>query len=194
MDKELKKLWGDQVEEWRDIEKYEEMYQVSNIGNVRGIDRIVKSRGNMQRVQYGRILKPGRAKSGYMTVSLQSKTHTVHRLVLLAFKGVSPLHTNHKNGNKEDNRLENLEYCTQAYNNRHAFRSGLIVAARGERASKSKLTENQVLKIREIYEWEIGKYSRIRDRAFSFKWLGRAFNVHRSAIADIVYRRSWSHL
>lgn len=90
----------------------------------------VSNHGNIYSEISGRKLKPGRDSYGYMQVCLCKKgqkplTSKVHRLVLSAFQGPSDLDVNHKNGVKDDNNLENLEYCTRAENIRHAVKTGL---------------------------------------------------------------------
>lgn len=75
----------------------------------------------------GRFLKLISSGHGYLKVSLNNprKHMYVHRLVLSAYKGDSELHCNHINGIKDDNRLENLEYCTASENMKHASTTGL---------------------------------------------------------------------
>lgn len=78
----------------------------------------------MVRLRKGRIHRPGRVPRGYLTVSVNNETLLVHRLVLMAFKG-APLagqEANHLNGDKHDNRAENLEWTTRAGNELHAYR------------------------------------------------------------------------
>lgn len=108
-------------EVWKDVAEYEGFYQVSNKGNVRSVERR-DSRGCRRR---GRVLKPGYDGSGYPQVNMYQngklKTKKVHRLVADAFipnpKGF--LEVNHKNENKTNNELSNLEWCTREYNINH---------------------------------------------------------------------------
>ena len=100
-------------EQWRDIEGYDGMYQVSDLGRVRSL-------------KYGkvRVLRPGKHRQGYLQVALykdgKQKTVYVHRLVAQAFienDDDSKTDINHINECKSDNRVDNLEYCTAQYNN-----------------------------------------------------------------------------
>lgn len=113
-------------EVWRDIKGYEGAYQVSNLGRVRSLDREVRAgHGSMRRCK-GTYLKPSVDKfTGYMVVTLSKSaslnTLPIHRFVMVTFKGESNLHVNHINGNKLDNRLENLEYVTRLRNTNHYY-------------------------------------------------------------------------
>ena len=107
---------------WQDILGYEGIYQVSNEGQVRSLDRMVKhQKGGLQTVK-GKILKPSTTPKGYQHVILckngKAKNFFVHRLVYAAFCGEIPegLVVNHINEVKTDNRLENLNLMTQKEN------------------------------------------------------------------------------
>ncbi|MBD5302403.1 MAG: hypothetical protein HDS16_05345 [Bacteroides sp.] len=106
---------------WKDIEGYEGLYQVSNLGRVKSLERIESTiRGG--RYIKERILSPSASKARYYSVPLtknkKSRTSQIHRLVAKAFLS-NPFEypcVNHKDGNCLNNRVENLEWCTQGYN------------------------------------------------------------------------------
>lgn len=101
---------------WRDIPGYEGYYQASNLGNIKSLPKKHKP--------LGRILKP-RHRNNYLSVCLckegKCKSHYIHRIIIKTFKGDSNLTVNHIDGNKHNNKLENLEYCTHRDNSRHVF-------------------------------------------------------------------------
>lgn len=108
-------------EVWKDIDGYEGVYQVSNMGRIKSLTRKV-----WNYTKPGRILKPCMKENGYLHVSLHNgdkheKHAHVHRLVAQAFipNPENLPEVNHKNFNKEDNRVENLEWCTSRYNKAH---------------------------------------------------------------------------
>lgn len=107
---------------WRTINGFEGLYEVSSLGRVRSLDRYVKH-PDFKEWRKGKVLKQSTSNRGYKKVTLtkngQKYYFSVHRLVAQSF--VPNPHNfpqvNHKNEEKDDNRVENLEWCTQAYNN-----------------------------------------------------------------------------
>lgn len=116
------------MEIWKPIKDYEDLYEVSNLGRIKGLRRLVDDRYEVQEI----IRKPYYSKStGYYSISLWKngfiRTHFIHRLVAETFiENPDNLPTvNHKNGRKLDNRANNLEWITYKGNNNHAIESGL---------------------------------------------------------------------
>jgi len=101
------------LEVWRDIEEYVGLYKVSNLGRVLSL--------NYRRQGIHRVLKTHNVPMEYTNVSLSSKTYRVHRLVAKAFisNPKNKEQVNHKDGNKHNNVVENLEWCTRSENAIH---------------------------------------------------------------------------
>jgi len=146
-----------QQEIWKDCIGYEDYYQVSNLGNVRSKDRIVNnSRGGSTRFIKGIVLIQV-PYMGYNTVcfcvagKIKQKIVKVHRLVAQSFISNTENKpcVNHKDGNKLNNRLDNLEWATYSENTIHAIESGLIKFKpySKERLDSVKLGGNQNSKI-----------------------------------------------
>lgn len=118
-------------EEWRFVSGYEGKYQVSSFGRVRSVDHYVEqisSYGCQQRrLMRGRILRQNKTRNGYLivyfSIGKKYQWHTVHRLVAETFlpnkDNLSDV--NHKDGNKCNNKLENLEWCSRSYNIKHSY-------------------------------------------------------------------------
>lgn len=113
------------IEEWRDIPGLEHKYQVSNLGSIRSLDRYIPAgRGVKPRLKKGSSMRPSKDKDGYLQIGwpplIKYSTRKIHRLVMFAFIGYSELGVNHKDGDKQNNILDNLEYSTHSANHKHA--------------------------------------------------------------------------
>ena len=109
------------IEEWRPVVGYEGLYEVSNTGRVRSVDRYVKTCYGSYRLHKGKVLSPGIRPDGYLVVSLQYRMFRVHRIVAEAFlpNPDNLPQVNHKDEDKSNNRVDNLEWCTAKYNNNY---------------------------------------------------------------------------
>ena len=107
---------------WKDIKDYEGHYQVSNLSRVRSLDRYIKGKGHSLQFKKGRILKPTKDRYGYLQVTLCKnnikKEYKVHRLVAEAFidNPDNLPQVNHRDENKLNNNVDNLEWCSAKYN------------------------------------------------------------------------------
>lgn len=136
------------MEIWKDVVGYEGYYQISNLGNVRSFDRIHSSGLGRSYFKPGRILKTCVASHGYLSVALCFRKQTsaqIHKLIAKAFIPNPNNYkcVNHKDGNKLNNNIDNLEWVSHAQNNKHAYDTGLKKPFR-------KVTTEEVIQIRAL--------------------------------------------
>ena len=126
----------------------------------------------------GRVVKPQKNGKGYLRVSIGGKLQFVHRLVAQKYlpNPENKPQVNHKDGNKLNNSVDNLEWSTNAENRIHAVEKGLHLC--GGDCPWSVLTEDNVRFIRS-------------NNQMSIKELSEKFNVSRSTISDIIHYRTW---
>jgi len=143
------------MEVWKPIDRFENLYEVSSLGRVKSL-----------KFNREKILKPGVNSRGYLVVTLSiyknPKSITVHRLVLEQFLPSidKTLEINHKNGNKLDNRLENLEWVTSKENSRHAWDNGFC---ENTRDLARKMAQEQLIQANSIMvEWTHLNYGKIK--------------------------------
>lgn len=173
---------------------YDGLYEVSDLGNVRSVDRTVISRnrwGPIEKHLSGKVLDQTVGAYGYLTVSLfrkgKKKIWRVHRLVGEAFLGTRPpgMDTRHGTAGRRVNVVTNLSYGTRADNEQDKIRDGTFRQGTsiGEANGNSRLTFAQVTEIRRRYGNGDGQSS-----------LGREFGVSYQSVRDIVYRKTWQHV
>ena len=146
--------------------------------------------GTIYSEQSNKILSPQLDKNGYEKVQMMStdgKRHrySVHRLILENFNPVenmSKLQVNHKDGNKRNNKLSNLEWVTNYENTQHAIQHGLR-DTKGERNASAKLTEKDIYDIIELFHKNV-----------SCAAIARQYHVNESTIGRIKLRKSWVHI
>lgn len=157
-------------------------YEVSNVGNVRSIERVEDFRGG-KRKRKGSILSK-RVILKYYSVNLKEKssgvksfTALVHRLVAMAFipNNENKPCVNHIDANSLNNNVDNLEWCTQKENIHHAMKFDNWT--RGENHGMAKLKQDDI------------KF--IRDQEKSFLWLAKKFNVSYTTIKSIRTNKIW---
>jgi hypothetical protein len=184
------------TEEWRPVVGWEGFYEVSNLGQVRSLDRWVRSKSNSLRFRKGIILRqkdPGRHKKRkqlpYLLIHLRalprSEHRSVHSLVIKAFVGPRPpgMVCNHMDGNPQNNHATNLEWVTPSENLQHAVRLGKQMGRRGEKHHATSLTETDIYHIRLLL------------RAGSMQQdLALMFGVSDGTISNIAHKKTWGHL
>ena len=130
-DDNMKSDINTQIEVWEDIKGYEGLYQVSNMGRVKSLERTVTRKNGRRQTIQERILNPKTERNGYLRIELcngsgKKKSFLVHRLVCEAFhentENNKPC-VNHIDENKANNTASNLEWCTYKENLNHGTRS-----------------------------------------------------------------------
>jgi hypothetical protein len=163
---------------WKAVVGYEGKYEVSNLGRVRSY---LTNSGRLSR-EVVRMLTPQKSTS-YYHCNLQGKSKNIHTMVLEAFIGLRPTNMEacHKDNNKSNNTLYNLEWGTKSKNQQDRIRHG--TTARGERHKKHKLTKEQVLQILELLQ-----------NKMPHRKIAKMFSVSRSAIDHISTGLLWGWL
>lgn len=163
---------------WTTIENFSN-YMVSNTGLIKSL--------NYKRTGKEQVLIPS-DNGGYLQTMIKgddSKYYSrkIHNLITLGFIGVKPKDytVNHKDGNKLNNHINNLEYCTRSENCLHVVRTGLWDIKHGSKNGNSKLTEQDVLEIR--------NHAKNTGRYYGRKMLAEKYNVSEGHIKDIITNR-----
>lgn len=175
-------------EEWKAVKGYEGLYEVSSLGRVRTIERVViRSNGSPIPVR-ARILKPTpNIRFGYLYVAMYSEngrtSKSVHRLVANAFLGSQEgREVNHIDGDKSNNALANLEYVTSAENKQHARRIGLW-ANRGDEHGNTKLSDSDAIIAHDLYA-----------KGHDLLSIARMFGVTKQCIGKVTSGKNKRHL
>jgi hypothetical protein len=172
---------------WKDINEFIGYYQISNYGRIKSLSRMIHN-GKGYFLSEEKILSPVLDSSGHCQVHLHNdtgrKTLLVHRLVGAAFLP-NPLNLpqiNHIDGNPENNHLNNLEWCDNSHNQKHAFALGLQCNM-GQNHPKTNFVDTDILEIRKL-----------RKLGTKNKDIAEMYGVCPSTISAITRSVNWSHI
>lgn len=172
---------------WKEIKNTRGIYWISSLGRVKSIARTTIRSGHKMKLKE-RVLRACANNYGYYYVCLHigedQKMKRVHRLVAQYFLGNCNdyPYVNHKDLDKSNNKLSNLEWCTQKHNIQHAHANRFIDTAKGSRSGQSKLMESDVEEMVTLFSSKTNKE------------LGGMFNVTSSTIRSIRVGNTWSWL
>ncbi len=173
---------------WENILNYEGFYQISNLGNVRSLDRFITINNKLS-FKKGKIMVVSENNKEYKQISLSKnnklKTFKIHRLIALAFipNPNNYPYVNHIDGNKKNNNIINLEWCTAQMNIKHAYDMGLMNAPKGKNSGASKLKDEDILNIFILNKEGLGH-----------RKIAKIYNISRVAIKIVLQRKSWRHI
>lgn len=175
---------------WKDIIGYEGLYQISNLGRVKVLQRTVFVNGKKPFIKQEEILNGSVESKGYLVFALYKNLKRsilkAHRLIAIHFipnpEGKPQI--NHIDGNKLNNNLSNLEWCTFKENAVHAFKTGLRVNPKGQDHGGSKLTDETVKEI--VSKYKMG--------GISYRKLGKEYAISYAVIYNIMRGKVWSHI
>ena len=182
-------------ETWKWCDGFKGFYKVSSLGRIKSIDRkFIRKNGRPLTIK-GKLLKTLPNHRGYPRVSLckngKSFWRSVHSLVARAFltqpngtiaAGRKNYCVNHKNGDKTNNTVENLEYVTNNQNLEHSRRTGLLDVT-GEKNGRSQLIEENIVAIRKEY-----------NQGLTQMQLAKKYGINQTNISRIIRRKTWSHI
>lgn len=166
------------MEIFKDIKGYEGIYKISNLG------RVLSVKSNKFLKCYD---KPNKYKRVSLNINSVGKTFCVHRLVAEHFipNPLKKLTVNHKDGNKRNSNVNNLEWATLSENMKHAFNTGLmknvfiLKGKKGENHPCAKLKDIDILMIQCLNK-----------NGFDYKMISKRFNVHSTHIGKIINLKS----
>jgi hypothetical protein len=178
------------AEEWADIPGWEGAYQVSTYGGVRSVDRFITRNDGAVLFWKGQLMSSYTDQCGQIMVKLnrvnEVKTLKVSRLVAKAFLPnlSNKRDVHHKDGDKTNNRVDNLEWLTRQEHFRKDKLTGKFDSIRGSNGTRSRFSSEQIMDIRKLYE----------SRQFTQTDIAKQYNCPSATISCIVNYKTWKHI
>lgn len=187
----------DMNEIWKQIPGYENYYEVSNLGRVRSLERLVTPSGRKS-VKKGKILSPRPDKNGYLITCLcidgVESTKKVHRLVALAFIGSSDLQVNHIDCCKINNHISNLEYVTNQENRDHAVANGRMHGKTNPNRSNNNpnnVAKYNTKKAKKLTPELVKQIKVLRETGFTYASIGKQFGISANTTRKVCLGITW---
>ena len=176
-------------EEWKDIKDYEGYYQVSDLGKIRSVDRfVVHSKNGNKAFKKGKVFAVGFTNKALIVALSKNgikKSFLIYRIVAQQFipNPENKPEVNHKDGNRLNNKVSNLEWMTRSENEKHAYDTGLYTSRKGIDHPMSITNESDVIEMRKLYNEGVSK-----------KQLATDFKMEYSNVCKIIKRKAWVHI
>lgn len=169
------------METWKDVNGYEGLYKVSSLGRIKTLRSNAILVLNNKRGDYLAALLYTEGKEHSLK---RRKTHLVHRIVAKAFipNPENKPQVNHIDGNKHNNRIDNLEWNTRSENMQHCIKNNLRNTLKGTELHMTKLNDDKV------------KYILNNKNTMSINEFSQMFGVTRGCIEHILWRKTWKHI
>ena len=176
--------------QWKDVVGFEDYYEVSNTGIIKSKARKLNRKDGKKMFKRAFELHPAVDPGGYLRtmfcIDLKNTTVKVHRIVAEAWvKGKTKKRNevNHKDGIKQNNEADNLEWVTHAENCQHSYDMGLQKPRRGSTNNLAKLTESDIPKIRQLFK-----------DGWSSRKIAALYNMDKTVFLDIKNGKLWTHV
>lgn len=153
------------------------------INKVNNLPYIVYRDGRVYSVKQDKFLKPTKSTNGYLM--LGSQLGSLHRLLVETFISKIPKNmvVNHKDGNKENNDLSNLEIVTYSENTIHAYKTGLLSGKPGENNSMAKITKEEYIEIAKLLK-----------QGYDNEYIGNKYNIHARYVSLLRHGKRWEEM
>lgn len=177
-------------EYWKPMVDYEKFFEISSKGRIRSLSREVIGRKNV----IGKVLKHNLCRGGYPTIRLSINgkkfSKRLHREVAKAFipNEKELPQVNHKDGNKTNNLINNLEWCNNSYNQKHAISNGLKITKTGKEAIRYKSPIHVYSKQGE-YLYDLHGNLEIINKGFDYRLVSMVVHGKRKTHKGHIFRR-----